>query len=40
LEQTSKVKFNKPSSGSDFVTDDRFWKENWDKAEAKFNGDR
>jgi hypothetical protein len=37
LEQTSKVKFNKPSSGSDFVTDDRFWKENWDKAEAKFN---
>jgi glycerophosphoryl diester phosphodiesterase len=37
LEQTSKVKFNKPSSGTDFVTDDRFWKENWDKAEAKFN---
>jgi glycerophosphoryl diester phosphodiesterase len=33
LEQTPDKKFNKPN-GTDYVTDDKFWKENWDKTEA------
>lgn len=35
MEQTTNYGFNKPN-GSDYITDDKFWKENWDTADAKF----
>lgn len=37
MEQTPSTKFNKPNLPTDLVLDDKFWKENWDKAETKFN---
>jgi lysophospholipase L1-like esterase len=37
LEQTPINKFNKPNLSTDLLTDDKFWKENWDIAETKFN---
>lgn len=33
LEQTPNKRFNKPNP-TDYVVDDKFWKENWDKTEA------
>lgn len=34
MEQTTNFKFNKPSTSSDKITDDKLWKENWDKLDG------